>query len=131
MKTWIVSSLGCGNYWREETIWGNTVYDYLKPREFTRIKKSKIQNFFFVTVLPTVWMTFFKKIIDISKPWFVPSCIYQCSRFFGADVMKTMTVMCPGGCGVRRHKKITWKHSRKKIARRRRSNKPLKNNRKF
>ena len=62
---------------------------------------------------------------------FVHSRIYQCSRFFGADVMKTMTVTCPGGCGVRRHKKITWKHSRKKIARRRRSNKPLKNNRKF
>ena len=46
---------------------------------------------------------------------FVHSRIYQCSRFFGADVMKTMTVTCPGGCGVRRHKKITWKHSRKKL----------------
>ena len=25
MKTWIVSSLGCRNYSKEETIWGNTV----------------------------------------------------------------------------------------------------------
>ena len=56
---------------------------------------------------------------------FVHSRIYQCSRFFGADVMKTMTIECPGGCGLRKHKKITWKHSRRKIAKRRRS-KPLK-----
>jgi len=62
--------------------------------------------------------------------FFVHSRIYQCSRFFGADVMKTMTVQCPGGCGLRRHKKITWKNSRKKIAKRRRS-KPLKNRRKY
>jgi len=62
--------------------------------------------------------------------FFVHSRIYQCSRFFGADVIKTMTVQCPGGCGLRRHKKITWKHSRKKIAKRRRS-KPLKNRRKY
>lgn len=60
---------------------------------------------------------------------FVHSRIYQCSRFFGADVMKTMTIECPGGCGLRKHKKITWKHSRRKIAKRRRS-KPKKN-RKF
>ena len=52
-------------------------------------------------------------------------------EIFFADLMKTMSVTYPGGFGVLRHKKIMWKHSRKKIARRRRSNKPLKNNRKF
>ena len=51
-------------------------------------------------------------------------------KFFGAYVIKTMTIQCPGGCGLRRHKEIMWKHSRKKIAKRRRS-KPLKNRRKY
>lgn len=71
-----------------------------------------------------------KWINECMARFFVHSRIYQCSRFFGADVIKTMTIQCPGGCGLRRHKKITWKHSRKKIAKRRRS-KPLKNRRKY
>ena len=33
------------------------------------------------------------------------SRIYQCSRFFGADVIKTMHFRCPGGCGLRKSNK--------------------------
>ena len=53
---------------------------------------------------------------------FVHSRIYQCSRYYGSDVIKTMTVECPGGCGLRKHKKKTWRKQFRKIAKHGRSN---------
>lgn len=33
---------------------------------------------------------------------FLHTRIYQCARFFGSDVIPTMHLKCPGGCGLRK-----------------------------
>lgn len=47
---------------------------------------------------------------------FLHARIYQCSRFFGADVIKTMQARCPGGCGLRKAKGQPKKMKRQKAA---------------
>ena len=50
---------------------------------------------------------------------FLHARIYQCSRFFGADVIKTMHLKCPGGCGLRKSKGRSKKIMRKNVKRKR------------
>ena len=56
---------------------------------------------------------------------FLHTRIYQCSRFFGADVIKTMHLRCPGGCGLRKSKLISAKRLRKKGKKKRSKQKPI------
>ena len=42
MKTWIVSSLGCGNYSREESIQGRKLYEEIRWVSRTRLVKARV-----------------------------------------------------------------------------------------